>query len=69
MLTAKKMGRKNYPTLCCYFQNWLLDHQTYGNHTVTLLIFSVFGSPMITDDKKPGVQVDFIDICLLTVIL
>ena len=58
---------------CCEFQNQLLDHQTYGtifilvsnemvnteNHTVTMLIFSVFCFPMITDDKKPGYMVAF----------
>ena len=30
-----------------------------GNHTVTMLIFSVFCFPMITDDKKPGYTVAF----------
>ena len=46
----------------------LLDHQTYesifilvsnemvntGNHTVTMLFFSVFCCPVITGDKKTG---------------
>ena len=30
-----------------------------SNHTVTMLIFSVFCFPMITDDKKPGYKVAF----------
>ena len=68
-----KKWRKNDPTLCCKFQNLLLDHQTYrsnfilvsnemvntGNRTVTMMIFSVFCFPMITDDKKPGYTVAF----------
>ena len=69
----QKKWRKNDTTLCCKFQNLLLDHQTYGsifilvsngmvytgNHTVTMLIFSVFCFPMITDDKIPGYTVTF----------
>ena len=38
-----------------------------GNHAVTMLIFSIFCFPMITDDKKPGYTVAFY-ICLLPVI-
>ena len=30
-----------------------------GNHTVTMLIFSVFCFPMNTDDKKPGYMLAF----------
>ena len=75
-----KKWRKKYTTICCELQNLFLDCQTYssifilvsnemvntGNHTATMLIFSVFCFPMITDDKKQVTGRLFIHACWLS---